>query len=1092
MNKGSLQWFNLNPIFQILKDMADDTYKKDSADLQVGLTSMKCIARAYDIASNRDKAISDFVINEHLSFFLADGLLVGCPLYDHSPDAKFLLLENVLSFDAGPEYLIALDSTGMMLVCKLTDMQDGFFQITLEPQDRPEELLIPRAGEDRSPRVQLKLFESEGIVVLATGNTASVFQLLFGNEDKPYEGRRLIRAAISDNNIEIKSVALWTTPLDELVLVCTSSDGDLFMRNISVSYAAYRSQVEQAGETGDQICQTQLICHSTLSQVSEKRWTTAISSGIILVSGLVGVSGDSLGGITAWAMSDDNTNRTSIDSIDTASSIIMKERVVEMNLSKHLISAIQVVSANMTMWIGCTGGFVTEVYVDDDDELSLIAARRVSWRPSSSIFSIQWVYFDEYKCGRLRYLCHDEGIVVEATVPDAIEAALSLCYEATIERGPRNVVSACATITEADICVIGSVCGTFVEVWDVLECRAIVRLPLAQATAEYGGGIAGPCCCVAAHAVVTSGLDRNDGKKDIDCILVAIGQRHGHLSIYALIDSSKEICLESDSLSVDSIPVATDDACNHTIKEIPKDVKPTQKKLNGDEIEGTKAKQKSLLHRALGGEVILSKPSPSDIISSRTIRNEIKEKEMTKHGSSSKQHKVQALAPRGTRNSKGSIQHTSVLDIIEEASSHSRVSSSSGKHATGNGRQSKGNPKRKKAESTDSAARSISRIASNGTLLDSDNQRNDAEDVEDSISAVSSVESDGGSVGHSELFTGNARSRDKRSELVSVAESVRSGWKIRNRISVDQHCRLPVTDLFFSSLGGYVAVCYGRRTLVLHSLLISKAVFQMEISNALTDISSVKLTLREEGASVLHDHTHKSRDSLKQAVGDDNLILLLNVNSDLKLLDVMRRKFLPNVDLSYLGNSVPVVGTSFWCLQHVIPTKSYSGDFGGHQKDTISVHSFKDTSASFGTNNDFMVVNRYSGIFVSDTGSVFYVDPERELRRRLIENVIPDRMPDDPLNNCIAGVSSFMTYPDSPSLVLAVSWQHSVALKRLIVSSNSSTESDIAALSALHLRVNPSDLSRVIHVGHLRTGSRSRTSRMVIILSDGSCFIVRI
>ena len=262
----------------------------------------------------------------------------------------------------------------------------------------------------------------------------------------------------------------------------------------------------------------------------------------------------------------------------------------------------------------------------------------------------------------------------------------------------------------------------------------------------------------------------------------------------------------------------------------------------------------------------------------------------------------------------------------------------------------------------------------------------------------------------------------------------------------------------------------------------------MEFSNLLTDISCVNLAVRENSP-----YSNKAVPSdlfMTQSVLDgDTLILSLNVNSEIKLFNALSQKFLPPLDLSYLGSSVPATGTCFWAIETAVEaSRKESSKLFPNQVETNGI---VDTSTGIrGSSEEYSISTRYAGLCVSEMGEVFYIDPSNELRRRLFENTC-SAPKQDPLHNMLVGTSYFLPHPNSSSVLLSIFWEHSVALKRLIVSNNQASESDIIAGTDTFLyKLNMMDRNRVLTVGILKSGVRSRTNRLAILTSDGTCFIV--
>jgi hypothetical protein len=295
---------------------------------------------------------------------------------------------------------------------------------------------------------------------------------------------------------------------------------------------------------------------------------------------------------------------------------------------------------------------------------------------------------------------------------------------------------------------------------------------------------------------------------------------------------------------------------------------------------------------------------------------------------------------------------------------------------------------------------------------------------------------------------------------------------LRNRLSLDVHCRLPITDIFFSSSGYFIAICFARRVIVVQSLRSGKAVRQFDLSSALTHISPVGAQTEQRVESIT---TTAAMMDVEET--QDKLILALQSHSEIKVFDCIRGVFLPFQHNNLFSSSVVTDN------RPSVPVAVQLWRDEGEMGETDMTRD-KNESESL------------AGLVVLKHGVVAYVHPDMNVFRAIIERETNNFVSRDPVLSLYA-----KEFPVQSSIqfLVGVAWMHSIAVTKILRSETNLDARDHTSHSRrpsgviTHLFEVPPELRcSVVCLTALPQEPRSRSSRVLLVLADGSVFIATV
>jgi hypothetical protein len=272
-----------------------------------------------------------------------------------------------------------------------------------------------------------------------------------------------------------------------------------------------------------------------------------------------------------------------------------------------------------------------------------------------------------------------------------------------------------------------------------------------------------------------------------------------------------------------------------------------------------------------------------------------------------------------------------------------------------------------------------------------------------------------------------------------VDDAYRLSIEVQNSTS---YCPMPVTDIFISSLGLYFAFVFGKQQIVVHEWESHRALHQIQLDDSLVDVSIV---------------THRGL----QDLDSDVLVLALQAANGVKLLDALSGSIIEEHSLRFLDSEhehAPPKVSRLWYYTPEADTSSVSllknidifGVCAGH--DGTRFFAFKKNQALMPLPNlsgDFSTLRTRQGKLTSQ------------------------------LEYLVLGGQGISDYV-SP---LASIWttRHGILMR--------SHEGRITRVIDYNII---DDKARVVHTSALKILNRIRANRALVVLSDGTVFVLHV
>jgi hypothetical protein len=258
---------------------------------------------------------------------------------------------------------------------------------------------------------------------------------------------------------------------------------------------------------------------------------------------------------------------------------------------------------------------------------------------------------------------------------------------------------------------------------------------------------------------------------------------------------------------------------------------------------------------------------------------------------------------------------------------------------------------------------------------------------------------------------------------------------------------IPVSDLFVSSLASVLCVCHARCALFVHSLDLNTPMLNVDLDyHDLVDISTVQYSGREISQST--------------SPAKDRLLLALMGKSVVKILDAIKGKIIAQLNIS-LTNHLSASETVQYCgIWDSLPLSAESS------KDSLSLRFVA------------VVVTNKLGVFV--TGN--------HLETRLVYDhadlsapVMKSRVIPDLLCSVPTGIKMFDAWRTS---IVCIS-----AFRELVFLKFDFSQIDPVVTKSHRVQLSDEKI-RILNTSAVEANSSNRTNRLLIVLSDGTSFVL--
>lgn len=289
---------------------------------------------------------------------------------------------------------------------------------------------------------------------------------------------------------------------------------------------------------------------------------------------------------------------------------------------------------------------------------------------------------------------------------------------------------------------------------------------------------------------------------------------------------------------------------------------------------------------------------------------------------------------------------------------------------------------------------------------------------------------------HSALHALEADKANERRPIRDAGEKEQYNFQ-SSFVCSTEYCPLPVSDIVISTLGNFIAICYARLTLIIHSCTENKALRQFQFDNFLCHISQVSSTDQDVPPSI-----------------QDSLILALQGPKNLKLLDCLTGEFLTQFDLEQGGGD---------------------GDGFTSADKSIACSGVWDSKAP-GVDG----MRQVSGLCANHGGRVFSFGHSFETRY-LVRRYAPDDQRVH-LDDIMQGLRVF----NADQFPLATIWN----LRKLTILRINLLADRAPQILKMHEFHVPDEKTRIILSCSLKLRPRAHANKAVTVLSDGTCIVL--